>query len=432
MRACLLVTLLCACYRPHVQGGQPCVQATDCPLPLACVQGVCGGPAADAGRDVLGDAADARPGDACGGAFCGFAPSNGVDPTLAASLTDTIVVSGSATFDCDQGSITGAIARGSGSGVIAGIGFATVSSGGGSLGVFSFHALDLEATGSITVHGSRPVVLVIGEDATLHGAIDVSAVAHEAGPGGGDGATYLVTATGCGGAGGASSASNGDSGGGGGGGGAFGGTGGASNEGGILVAGGAGGAACVAASLVPLAGGGGGAGGGPGSSAGTSGGGGGGAIQISALGSIALDGTIDAAGGGGDPGTGGGGNNAGGGAGGGGGGSILLEAPLVMIDAAAIVAANGGGGGGGGAGSGTGQPGQPGQLGTTPAAGGAPVSVAGAGGAGGALGVAAGAGADSANLNGGGGGGAVGTIYLRAHQLSNAGTFSPAPGSDQL
>src|SRR5690349_11926290 len=100
MRAVLLVMLVGACYRPRVQGGEPCVQATDCPLPLACVQGVCGGPAADAGGDAAADAADAadaRPGDACGDAFCGFVPSNAVDPALAASLTDTIVVSGSAT-----------------------------------------------------------------------------------------------------------------------------------------------------------------------------------------------------------------------------------------------------------------------------------------------------------------------------------------------
>src|SRR5690348_3224434 len=106
MRACLLLAIVCACYRPRVQGGQPCAHATDCPLPLACVQGVCGGPAADAGGDAGRDAVDARPGDACGDAFCGFAPSNGVDPTLAASLTDAIIVSGSATFDCDQGTIT--------------------------------------------------------------------------------------------------------------------------------------------------------------------------------------------------------------------------------------------------------------------------------------------------------------------------------------
>jgi hypothetical protein len=164
-----------------------------------------------------------------------------------------------------------------------------------------------------------------------------------------------------------------------------------------------------------------------GASSSATGGRGGGALQISAVGSVNVAGTLSA------PGFGGGGGTSrnGGGAGGGSGGAILIEAAMLTTTSSAIFTANGGGGGGG-EDSGNGVVGNPGSIGTNvPASGGNGPNNAGNGGNGGSSTANATNGQNSTDADGaGGGGGAVGRIRLRGTSctVDGATLFSPPRG----
>ncbi len=431
--------VLAGCYSPSPKAGTPCSVTSECPAPFVCEIGVCG-PGGHGGDSGLPDgditdadvAEDSAPSDAML-----FTPSNGVDPSTALGLTEAIVVDGNATFNVETGRITGALSRPSGVGVMNGIGYEQRMFGTTPLAVFSFHSLEVQDPGRIQFSGTRAVVFVVSREVSVAGDIDLAGCSAGAcpGPGGGNGTLYTATGGGCGGGrGGVTNNNNaGDSGGGGGAGGTNGAKGGDDDENGNVLAGGAGGLACIPETLEPLVGGSGGAGGGPGVIAGVRGGSGGGALQITAFGSIAISGVIDAAGGGGGAGgTDPNGNNAGAGAGGGAGGGILLEAPSVTLAATGILVANGGGGGGASNGTASGQPGQPGTRSTTPATGGASGNGNGDGGAGAALAAPATPGENVVDGNGGGGGGGVGRIRIRAGTQMITGTTSPVPTAAAL
>jgi hypothetical protein len=371
-----------------------------------------------------------------GDAHCiGPRPSNGVDPTAADLLNGTAVISGDTTFDTDNGAISGGLNRAAGTGNGGGIGYVQApafSTGGAPLGIFVFHNLTVEAAATVRFTGTRAAVLLVGDAAQIAGVIDVAAgrgPRSTPGPGGGGGGSEIRPALGCGAGGpGTKSPVENDSGGGGAGGGTDGGPGGDVGA----TPGGAGGQTCLPALLEPLQGG---SGGGRGSRGGAataaSGGGGGGALQITALGSLAITGTINAGGAGGDGGPTGvdasldGGSGGGGGAGGG----ILLEAPLVIVGTGATLAANGGGGGGGGgSGSAAGGAGDNASASLIFAQGGfgAESTNSGAtGGAGGPIPSPPDAGG-TGTTNGGGGGGAVGAIAIRGRTRMITGRISPA------
>ncbi|MCD6499734.1 MAG: hypothetical protein J7M25_15690 [Deltaproteobacteria bacterium] len=222
------------------------------------------------------------------------------------------------------------------------------------LGIFVFDHLTVPA-GTVIVFTGRPAaVFLVAGDVSIVGTIDAGAHGQDPGPGGykGGDASHASTEGGnCRGQPGVGTNACSDLCSSGSGGGGFGGPGGAggalSSCNGQTLAAGIGGAICGTTDLVPLHGGGGGAGGvkvaGEDSSAPGAGGGGGGAIQISARGTISLQG------GGGItvPGDGGGETASGGGSGGGAGGAILLEALAITADSDFFLTANGGGGGGG-------------------------------------------------------------------------------------
>jgi hypothetical protein len=428
---------IAGCYSPNPKAGAPCNASSECPAPLVCVNNFCGGGGQDGDETIAGDASiDETPdGNRADAATMLFAPSNGIDPTPALGLTMQIVVDGNSTFNTDTGRINGQLARAQGAGVISGIGYEQVTFGNTPLAVFYFHSLDVEPGGTIQFSGSRAVVFVIKTEADIEGDIDLGGCTAGAcpGPGGGNGTLHTATGGGCGGGGGGitNAANNGDSGGGGGAGGGSGAKGGDDDENGTILAGGAGGVACIPETLQPLTGGSGGGGGGPGIVTGPRGGSGGGALQITALGAIAISGVIDAGGGGGggggaDP----NGSNAGAGAGGGAGGAILLEAPFVSVSPNGVLVANGGGGGAGAGGTTAGPSGERGTRNATPAAGGQrPPSNGGAGGAGA---TAAAPGQSVVDNNAGGGGGGVGRIRIRAAVKDLDGTISPPASSASL
>ncbi len=374
-------------------------------------------------------------------------PSNGVDPAAADPLSGTTKISASTTFDVDTGAITGGLTRAAVTGIDRGIGYFQAPAfafGGAPLGIFVFHNLTIDASVTVQVTGTRAVVWLVGDVANIAGLVDVAAgrgARSVPGPGGGAGGTATAVAQGCGagGPGGRGPGSNDGGGGGGGAGtaGAAGGTG--QNTTTDIAPGGVAGSACLPSNLEPLRGGSGGGIGGVGSApTPANGGGGGGALQITALGSLEITGTINAGGAGGEGGTGVAansefGSNAGGG--GGTGGAILLEAPVVTVGSTAIVAANGGGGGGAGDNVLAGNPGDSARASLTRAAGGlgAPPDVrttgGGSGGAGGVAGMApvigGGGSVTIAMANGGGGGGAVGAITLRGRTVTVTGLTTP-------
>lgn len=257
-------------------------------------------------------------------------------------------------------------------------------------------ALTVNSSQTLTFIGPRPVVFAVLGNATIDGTILANS---------GQAPSSLCGTGGTG---------TVKEGGGGGGFGRDGGAGGQSDNGVF----GAGGAQNGALSLDPLRG------GCPGgSSDGASGGNGGGGLQISAVNTITVAGTIAASGFGGGGST---SSNAGGG-GGGSGGAILLEGAMVTTSSSAIFTANGGGGGGG-EDSGNGATGTAGATNTsTPAPGGNGPSNAGNGGAGGAGTTNAANGQNSTNDGAGGGGGAVGRIRLRGSSctVDGATLFSP-------
>lgn len=276
-------------------------------------------------------------------------------------------------------------------------------------------SLDVPVGTGLIVSGSRPLIAIVFGDASVAGAIDVSATLD------GTGAISTPGAGGddpgeCGnGAGDVGNDSTGTGGAGGGGGGAFGGDAGDGGDGNGNNSGGKGGkgSANGNTSIVPLRGGcGGGDGGNTLAGNGARGGSGGGGFELTARGTITVTGTIAAGG------TGGAGpalfNTGGGGAGSG--GAILLDGADVSVAATAALCANGGGGGEGGATSTTADPGDDAGCVETPRAnGGASAANGGDGGDGGVLGGVNGANGSNGTAGGGGGGGgaSVGRIRVR-------------------
>ncbi len=447
------------CYHAVPPEGAPCGSDSDCPSPQTCVAGACslGGIAIDARvEDSLAiDAFDlctcnagtqtcslsgqtqCELGCSANGPRCAIVlPSNGIPTSDLDGATMDVVVSGVSltTFDVNTGQISGGITRAAGSGVINGIGYYqhTDSVGSNTLAEFSMKSLSVTGTAQFT--GSHSVVFLVATDVTIAGTIDVSGGSYGkdqrvAGPGAGTGGLGATPAAGCGAGGtGASDVGTGaDTGGGGGGYGGAGAAGGIETASTTMFAGGVAGVACVSIGLEPLLGGSGGGGGGPGGGTALPGGGGGGALQISALGTISVSGTINAGGAGGSPGP-TNASNAGAGGGGGSGGGILLEAITVGITG--VLAANGGGGGGSSDHSTTGTVGSNGFAGAAPAQPGTPGGSAAASGSGGSRSSAPGVGGNSTDVNSGAGGGGVGAIFVRStHPASPpGGTISPAPG----
>ena len=280
----------------------------------------------------------------------------------------------------------------------------------------------ITVTGTLTVTGSRPLVLVASNSITVNGTLDASS--HIAGATSGPGSPFGTCA--------GSNGSNNSNGGGGGAGGSFMTAGGDGSDG----TGGARGTAgpAVAAPTVLRAGcdghiGGTGTGGGTSKNPGPAGNGGG-VVYLVAVNSITLasGSVIDASGAGGSaPGA----NNSAGGSGGGSGGMIKLDAPTITATGA-IVMANGGGGGTGSTSNTNGNNGNDPSTGapTTPAAGGLASGQAGAGGDGfaGATGATAGSPTSGSNRNpggsgGGGGGGYVESSTTLAGATVSAGSF---------
>ncbi len=278
-----------------------------------------------------------------------------------------------------------------------------------SLGVFSWASLTVASGVTISVEGTNALVLVIRENATINGLIDVSGgrgVLSAAGPGGyrgGNNTSQLGSGLGGG------ASRNYDAGGGGGGYADIGGVGG-NHEG---DPGGVAGPATGTESNVPLLGGSGGGRGGNGGTGSGNGGGGGGAFQLSARGEVrfGLGSGVNAGGGAGL-----GGSNDRGGGGGGAGGAILIEARHVVLEDGTL-SVNGGGGGAGANRGNRGADGQVGQFSATAAAGGNAAGEGSAGGSGAAGTNLAGSPGEPVSAgNTGGGGGAGGRIYLRTRQ----------------
>jgi hypothetical protein len=385
--------------------------------------GLCvGAENADAGPDDP----DADPSD-----LVDFAPSN----IPLARLTDG---TGELGCDADDGAVTidtdaGTIARDADSADLLPAGAAVTLESqitGPDLRVFSLGGLAIENGCDVRVTGAAVLVFAVNGSVSIGGELDLTGgrgALDAAGPGGFAGGTLADPAGQGPGGGGATADGSGAVGGGGGGHGGVGGDGGDRNG----PIGGAGGAVVGADDLVPILGGSGGSFGGT-SGTGTpgTGGGGGGALQISARGTIAIDGAINAGGGGG-----GGAPADDGGGGGGAGGAILIEGGAIAI--AGVVAANGGGGGAGA--DDVASAGADGQHGTPSAARaqGGPAAgkgtKGGAGGAGDTPDGEEGVTTMVANPNNcGGGGGGAGRVHLRSSQVSTTGVVTPVASEASL
>jgi len=390
-------------------GGAPivCPAPGPCQTPLGC----------DAGACVYG----ARTG-ACDGGTCNtlgqcvpptvtfpYVPSNFTEAQLPPLSPAPLTVSCAVTIDTHAAD--GGVAFTSGCGTpVPSLGVIAQGGGTGPTAALLFTGpVTLEATGFLTVTGDRPLIIVVKGDAALGGLLTTSAGADRSCaappfPASFDGFTP-----------------------GGGGGGGFGAAG---SGGGISFRGGVGQGTSGNQTLVPLRGGCSGGLGGPT----TAGGPGGGAVQLSATGTVVVDGVVSAAGGGGA----GAPVTVRGGGGGGSGGGILLEALQVTVGPTGVLAANGGGGGEG-SDSAAGIAGQPGMAGTVNAPGGTGgATCGGAGGRGGSRtnGTTSGSGPPNGNPcfgsfnNGGGGGGGGGVGRIRVNSVNGCavnGLVSPAP-----
>jgi len=275
--------------------------------------------------------------------------------------------------------------------------------------ILRIDAMTLAPTSTLTVYGSRPLIIIAGGAVQIHGLVNASALYSRPGPGG------SVAGPGAGEQG--EHKSFRDGGGGGGGFGSNGANGGdATTLAGSDAQGGAGGPAYLDNVLTVLTGGSG--GGKDGLDCSYAPGAGGGAFQLFSFVSIDVfaDGAINAGGGGGGPGRecpAGNDSSLGGGTGGGSGGAIDLQAPTIAV--LGRLAANGGGGGGGAGEDGEGGFGQNGRI-TGPASGGIPGGLeASTGGSGGFGNEEPSPGFEefSGVGNAGGGGGGAGRIVVR-------------------
>ncbi len=309
--------------------------------------------------------------------------------------------------------------------------------------LLAMNILTVTAEGSLTITGDRPVVLAVFGNAAIEGTVFAGAVGAANGPGGGQVSVCAL-----------SDGANGATGptfypGAGGGGGAYGSFGASGGDGGATgaITGGIGGSTSGIPAITPLRGGCRGGSGGSGyGGAGGSGGGGGGAVQISAAGTLSVDGIVAAPGGGGQGGrySPNGGSSGGGGGGGGAGGAVLLEGEGLVLGASGIVTANGAGGGEGGpcCADSAHSPGDAGDDGPTTggtALGGAGQSSSGGNGGGGgsAMGSASNgsdSGSSGSNWGGaGGGGGGVGRLRLNANTsctINSGAVLSPGATSN--
>ncbi|MCA9668250.1 MAG: thrombospondin type 3 repeat-containing protein [Myxococcales bacterium] len=291
--------------------------------------------------------------------------------------------------------------------------------------VLALRQLTISSGATVSVSGDNPLVLLVDGDVAINGGLDVGAKANQPGPGGYLGGDTSINGPGvpgmgpgggqvcqCG------SITNDDCGGGGAGYGNAGAAGG--DEGNGCGTSSTGGSSYGSPTLVPLQGGSGGGGNGQISGPGVQGGGGGGALQISAQGTITINGFINAAGGGGE-----GGPSFGGppGGGGGSGGAVLLEGERIL--GTGIIAANGGGGGAGDdLACGFAGDGQDGAL-LSAARGGTVAGPCGDGGDGAtAASPAQPGGSSGPDLSGGGGGGGIGRLRFNMYSGSLPGALT--------
>lgn len=283
--------------------------------------------------------------------------------------------------------------------------------------------LTIEAGGTLVLRGDRSFVVLAYGNVAIEGTIDASAYGSVPGAGGFLGSSVpsrAATGVGAGGGGDADPINAG-----GGGGGALCGAGGEGGASESATGGPAGSPLGLGYELVPLHGGGGGGAGAfiiDGATYGR-GGAGGGALQITARGSIAVNGRILAGGGGGA-----GGlltaDGEGAGGGGGAGGAVLLESPDVVFGTGSFVNVGGGGGGGSAGLDVDGTDGQDAALTTGRASGGR-----GAGDGGNGAGSASRDGANGRDgpYSGGGGGGGAGCVLVRTRDGTVGGTFTATP-----
>lgn len=356
---------------------------------------------------AIPDAApDATP---CPGSVLALTPSN-IDPCAILAPTGDLVLS-TGTWFLNTNNTT---LRDSNNNTQPLTAVALAQTGGGpEVLVVSVNNLSIGNNASLRATGTRPLIIVALQNATISGTISVGGAGNGDGAGGGTDCTV-----GTGEAGAVQTDGNGNNGGSGGGGGGFG----VNGEVGAKIADevssgttSKGGQAEGNDALTPLRGG---CSGGAGGNAGGAGGGAGGAIQLVAGGTITVgpNGQVTARGGFGSGAAGDG--TSGGGGGGGSGGAILIEAPTIQLQGQLI--ANGGGGGEGAAGNAAGANGLDGQPSVDGASGGSGGD-GGDGGIGGARNIGAGPGQEGATPDGtataahggGGGGGAVGRIHLR-------------------
>jgi hypothetical protein len=362
--------------------------------------------AVDAGGCVTWDALNVSPCDASLGTPAGVA-----------------VGSGSFVLDTDSGELVG--------GSVTTLPGALVTQDSGpELRIVNAAQLEIASGAVIAVTGSHPLVIVVHGDTTIDGTLDVSAHVNgdgtsTAGPGADD-PMQCMAGIGMSGIGADGMASTGVGGGGGAGGGGFGDQGGDGADGDGAGHGmhGMHGMANGSGSLQPLRGGCSGGNGGATLALGAGGnaGGAGGALEITALGTITVDGSLLGAGaGGGTPVA-----INGGGAGGGAGGAILLDGNVVNVSASASLCANGGGGGEGGQIGSASAPGQPGTCSETVDANGGMInSDGGDGGNGGGANHTAGTNGAGASAGAGGGGGGGGVGRIRARGRSAPTTIDP-------
>ncbi len=294
----------------------------------------------------------------------------------------------------------------------------------GALAVLSVSGLTITDAGSLTLVGSRPVVLAVFGDATLSGPVlaNTSRAPARSGPGAGPALTCgsrvggngrMAASQGGGGAG-AGFFSVGGLGGGG------------SNQ---VASGGDGGVLDPGGDVPLLVGCRGGTGASDNGNGATPAGRGGGALQLSVSGMLTVNSTISASGEGGDGAS--GGSDPGGG-GGGSGGAITLQAQRLVVTSLAKVTSNGGAGGGGAQGN-SGVDGRDGEVASVAAAaGGAGENGnSGLGGDGAAAALSPGNGG-TVSKGGGGGGGAMGRIFFKHADLVtpcsvSSTVLSPAP-----
>ena len=402
-----------ACYRPSIASCQYACDNEACPSGLTCRAGLCVANVGDSCATGI-DASDRDASDRDAltpdslnppGCAWGYPASNIDQCRFTGPVGDWIVTTG-ATFDTDSPGASRDYPLAQAIHVV-------LESGDQPVVVVFVHQLQVQAAATLTVTGSRPLLIYADDAAIIAGAIDFSAAsstcpspARSANPG----------APGAGGGGG-----------GGGAGGSFGliaqfstVAGAVGGDGGDL-GGGKGGRAGnpeIDVALVPILPGCPGAAGGTGNTAtGGSGGLGGGALQISTRGALMVSGQIRASGAGGVGST----ATAPGAGGGGSGGAILLEGLTVTLASGAFLCANGGGGGASGAST----SGEPGHCAATTAKG--AISSGGSGGDGEATEFSAVVGQPGqAGFGGGGGGGGVGVIHINGTPTLDGGA-SPRP-----